>query len=928
MRKIIVIILCLLLLSAVLITNISAATFNYGEALQKSILFYEAQRSGKLSTSSIPTRLTWRGDAQLTDGQDVGLDLTGGWVDAGDNMKYNITNAGATALMAWSAIEYRQAYENSGQLKWLMNQLRWINDFFIKCHPEANVFYGQVGMTASDHNVWIPIESTQYYTNRKAIKLDAANPGTDLVLQVAAAMAASSIVFRPTDPAYADTLLTHAEQLYTFGNTYRGTYFASISKIDPQSPYQSWSGFADELVWGPAWIYRAKEAKTSGSGASYLSAASANYSGLGNETNQTVHKYKWTHNYDDTTNGCYVLMNELFPDDANYKADAERWLNWWTVGGTEYGADGTKINYTPGGHARLDDWGSLRYAANTSILAFIYSDKLTNATKKDRYHDFAVNQINYILGQNPRNGSYMVGFGTASPQHPHHRTAHSSWGRRQEIPAEHRHILYGALIGSPTTSDGYNDSISDYVANEVDVDYNAGLVGALSRMYQEFGGTPIADSSFPLADKPYTSKDQWPVFAKTYYEGNGGINPSLRVENRSSWPVKPSNKIKIRYFFTLDAASISDVSAILSGPAGAVISGPTLWNAADKVYYFTVDLSGIWIMPGYEWDYGGPEVMFSIKSASNTWNNANDWSHQNWDAVYVSGSWKYAPNIPMYEGDVKLNGNEPPSDGNTPVPTTTPIPATPTPVITVAPTATPIITTPTPVRTATPVITATATPVRTATPQRTATPGRTATPRRTTTPRVTATPAVTGTPTPLITATPTLAPTATPVVTVTPAPTATPVPTTGNIKVQFYNQSTATTANQIYLNVRLVNTGTSAIALSNVKIRYYYTIDGIKPQAFYNDYATAGSSNVNGTFVTMATPKTGADTYVEIGFTSGAGSLAAGGNTTIQARVAKNDWTNYTQTNDYSFNSTATTYVDWTQVTGYISGVLQWGMEP
>ena len=37
-------------------------------------------------------------------------------------------------------------------------------------------------------------------------------------------MAASSMVFRPTDPTYADTLLTHAKQLYTFADTVRGKY--------------------------------------------------------------------------------------------------------------------------------------------------------------------------------------------------------------------------------------------------------------------------------------------------------------------------------------------------------------------------------------------------------------------------------------------------------------------------------------------------------------------------------------------------------------------------------------------------------------------------------------------------------------------------------------------------------------------------------
>jgi hypothetical protein len=171
-------------------------------------------------------------------------------------------------------------------------------------------------------------------------------------------------------------------------------------------------------------------------------------------------------------------------------------------------------------------------------------------------------------------------------------------------------------------------------------------------------------------------------------------------------------------------------------------------------------------------------------------------------------------------------------------------------------------------------------------------------------------------------------PTVTPPGTPTPINPPTPTPGAGNIKVQFYNQSTAATSNQIYLNIKLFNTGTSSINLSNVKLRYYYTVDGAKPQAFYCDYSPLGSANATGTFITMPTAKVGADTYVEIGFTAGAGSLAAGGNTTIQARVAKNDWSNYTQTNDYSFNSTATTYVDWTKVTGYVSEALQWGVEP
>lgn len=77
----------------------------------------------------------------------------------------------------------------------------------------------------------------------------------------------------------------------------------------------------------------------------------------------------------------------------------------------------------------------------------------------------------------------------------------------------------------------------------------------------------------------------------------------------------------------------------------------------------------------------------------------------------------------------------------------------------------------------------------------------------------------------------------------------------------------------------------------------------------------------------MATAKTGGEICVIICFTSGLGDLATGANAIVQAKIAKNDWTNYTQTDDYSFNSLATTFLDWIKVIRYISGALQWGGE-
>jgi len=180
------------------------------------------------------------------------------------------------------------------------------------------------------------------------------------------------------------------------------------------------------------------------------------------------------------------------------------------------------------------------------------------------------------------------------------------------------------------------------------------------------------------------------------------------------------------------------------------------------------------------------------------------------------------------------------------------------------------------------------------------------------------------------TATNTATSTATPTPRSTTTPISTPTPTsiTGGVKVQMFNGTTTGTTTALTPKLKLINTGTTAVNLSNVTIRYYYTIDGERTQNFNCDWATAGNNNITSKFVKMTTAKTGADYYLEIGFTSSAGTLQPGASTEIQTRFIKSDWTNYTQTGDYSFNSSATGYVDWNKTTAYINGSLKFGIEP
>ncbi|PWW36124.1 MULTISPECIES: glycosyl hydrolase [Paenibacillus] len=150
----------------------------------------------------------------------------------------------------------------------------------------------------------------------------------------------------------------------------------------------------------------------------------------------------------------------------------------------------------------------------------------------------------------------------------------------------------------------------------------------------------------------------------------------------------------------------------------------------------------------------------------------------------------------------------------------------------------------------------------------------------------------------------------------------------GGLTIQAFNGNTSVSTNGVSPKFKVVNTGNSAIQLSDVKLRYYYTIDGEEAQSFWSDWASIGSANVTSKFVKLATPVAGADYALEVGFTSSAGTLNAGQSAEIQARFSKNNWSNYNQANDYSFKASSTQFANNEQVTGYINGQLAWGIEP
>lgn len=1022
--------------------NAQAATYyNYAEALQKSIYFYDAEKCGPGSAK----HLEWRGDCHVEDAKypvselpasvsayrslmdpdgDGFVDLSGGFHDAGDHVRFGLPQSYSFSTLAWGFYEFRSAFTQIGEEDHMLEILRWFSDCYFRTiwrDSSGNVvaFCYMVGEGSADHTYWGPPEFQPLSTcPRPADFATATTPASDISAEVSAGMALMYQIYKDSDATYANKCLDMAKAMYEFAKTYRGL---GLGDGFYNSGYDE-----DELSWAAVWLYVATgdlqyirdidSVDESGNYTGYMSRIIA--------TTANTWQNIWVHCWDVVWGGVFTKLACLFPDNAQFVYFGRWNLEYWS-GGTVPHEDPTDTVYltpTPAGYGMINTWGSARYNCGAQLCSMVFQKYYPDRTD---IAGWARSQMEYIMGNNPMGYSYIVGYGDAYAKHPHHRAAHGSTTNNMNVPPEHKHILWGALVGGPDSMDYHVDLTTDFVYNEVAVDFNAAFVGALAGMYLLYGSGHQPVANFPPKEPEV---DEFYIDSKVDQENKERTQVTIRIHNESVHPPRFNTELGCRYYFNIkelldNGQSINDIDVQImydqaaSNSIGTTkLTGPVAADAANGIYYVQVDWTGIKF-------FGSLEYQFALVNAQDPnyltyWDPTNDFSRQGLTNTYV-----LTQNIPVYSGGVIVYGQEPgpvvtPTGGITPTPTpvssiellyrcgeTDATTNTIRPWFQIKNTGTAPLNLSTVkirywytvdgsaaqtygcdyARVGTANVTGTfgtvANPVTDAdsyfevgftsdagnlaagansgdvqmqihkndyaTYTQTndysfdstfstmgqnlkitgyingelvfgTEPGGVVVPTPTA-PVITATPVRTATPV----VTPTAVRTATP-----PPATPTPVPPIGAIKVQMYNQNTAATSNQIYPNMKLVNTGTSAIPLANVKIRYYFTADGTQSQTFYCDYSPVGTANVTGNFVTMATTKTGADTYLEVGFNSGAGSLAVGGDVTVQARFAKNDWSNYDQVNDYSFNSTGTTYVDWNKVTAYISGALQWGVEP
>lgn len=475
---------------------------DYTVALRKALLFFDAQKSGKLPKNK---RISWRRDSGLNDGNDttdVKGGLVGGYYDAGDNSKFHFPTAFAMSMLSWSVIEYEHKYSEIGELDHVLDLIKWGTDYLLKTFNSSatiiDKIHSQVGGSQNgskvpdDHYCWTRPEDMDYPR-----KTQTAYQASDLGAEMAAALAAASIVFRDSNEAYSKKLVKGAETVWTFARDSgkRRSYSRGNLFIEP---FYNSTQYWDEYMWGSTWMFYATGNST------YLALATTT-SLARNAGAPLMIPDLSVLSWDNKLPAAMLLLTRLrlfLGPGYPYEDMLRSYHNFTSLTMCSYLQRFGVFNWTRGGLIQLNHGQGqpLQYVANAAFLANLFVDYM-DATdipgwscgphfiEASKLRDFATSQIDYILGANPMNMSYVVGHGNKFPRQVHHRGASipndrrrysctGGWKFRDSSRPNPLNIT-GAMVGGPDRFDRFQDNRKNYSQSEPTIAGNAGLVAAL-----------------------------------------------------------------------------------------------------------------------------------------------------------------------------------------------------------------------------------------------------------------------------------------------------------------------------------------------------------------------------------------------------------------------------------------------------------------
>ncbi|RFZ84658.1 cellulase [Mucilaginibacter terrenus] len=390
----------------------------------------------------------------------------GGWYDAGDYNKY-VVNSGISTATLLSLYEDFPEYmktvklnipESNNKLPDVLYEVLWNLRWMLTMQdPNDGGVYHKL-TTAKFDKMEMPDKDTAVrYVVQKS---------TAAALDLAAVSAQASRIFKGFDkelPGFADSCLKVSEYAYQWAVKNPNVLYEQDAMNKQFKPAVTTGTYgdrnvSDEFLWASAELYKAT--------------GKDEYFGKINMTkSEMVSVPTWSNV---KLLGYYALADskELDPDHRLILADIkDRLINFADifVSGADSNAYQTVMTKFKGNF----NWGSNSNAANQGILLI----KAYKLTRNKKYLDYALANLDYLLGRNGSGYCYVTGFGSKPTMHPHHRPSVAD-GVVDPIPG----LLAGGpnpgmqdKIQVPSTApdEAYIDDDRSYATNEIAINWNA-----------------------------------------------------------------------------------------------------------------------------------------------------------------------------------------------------------------------------------------------------------------------------------------------------------------------------------------------------------------------------------------------------------------------------------------------------------------------
>lgn len=386
-----------------------------------------------------------------------------GWYDAGDYNKY-VVNSGITTYTLLAAYEHHPAWfdklalnlpESGNGLPDILNEALWNLEWMASMQdPDDGGVYHKLTNKAFDAMVMPHQANTPRYVVQKS---------TAATLDFAAVMAMASRVLAPFDaqqPGRSARYLAAAQAAWRWAE--------ANPKVVYRQPADVLTGgygdarLDDEFSWAATELLIAtgKDAY----GARALAATSAGQSAPGWADVGLLGRISLS------------LHGSRVPG-ADAQAARKQVLAVADTLAARWRASPYRVSM-----ARKDFvWGSNSVILNQAMM-------LAAAHRIDPRPDYlnaAQSALDYVLGRNAPGMSFVTGFGTRSPQHPHHRPSEAD-AVAAPVPGmlvggpnpgqQDRKDCPGASYPSAVPALSYLDHVCSYASNEIAINWNAPLV--------------------------------------------------------------------------------------------------------------------------------------------------------------------------------------------------------------------------------------------------------------------------------------------------------------------------------------------------------------------------------------------------------------------------------------------------------------------